>query len=181
MSRFKLFLSRHSIFIAAVLFLTTGAFAGTIKVWVTGEVLRSSDLNANFAHIHNRAERSLTNIDISPTAAIAHSKLATPALIPKALLSIRPDCVIGVCAEVLDIGATSVTTWLGVGNYRVTWTTARPNLNYVPLVTIGKGGLPVHCLADLITTTKFDVFCTDINTNAPIDSQFYVVIYDDNP
>ncbi len=63
------------------------ALAGVIKVWASGDRLTSADLNANFAYIINHMVggqgAKLVDADVSSTAAIAHSKLQYPKLLPK--------------------------------------------------------------------------------------------------
>lgn len=89
------------------------AFAGSIKTWSTNERLRAADINSNFQHIHNSmvggGHATLVNADVSGSAAIAHSKLATPALIPKAWASTTTACTTGTCTLSQSSKITSVT------------------------------------------------------------------------
>jgi hypothetical protein len=124
---------------AVVLALTLGfvtlSVASSIKVWSNSESLTSQDLNANFAHIHNTMVGShgarLVNTDVSPTAAIAHTKMATPALLPKAWAVVYDQCDAGIadgggnCTVGASSRVTSVTR-TSSGYYDVT-------LGYTPV------------------------------------------------
>jgi hypothetical protein len=116
------------------------AAAGTIHVWGTGEYITASDLNAVLAHIHNNMVGGhgarLVNSDISSAAAITHTKLATPALLPKlwAQVLVPPD---GGTPAFGDIqGFTTVTRLTGGNNatYQLAFP-ARSGASYAVLVT----------------------------------------------
>lgn len=79
---------KRSLVLAALLVAAVAA-AGGIKVWVSGEAITITDLNTNFAHIHNTMVGGhgarLVNADVSASAAIASTKLADGAGIARGL------------------------------------------------------------------------------------------------
>ena len=64
----------------------------TPVTWTAGQRLTVDDLNNTIAHIHNTLSAGIVNANISTSAAIAHSKLATPALVPKAWTIVTANC-----------------------------------------------------------------------------------------
>ena len=184
--------------VAAILGVALVAFAGPIKTWSAGEVITANDLNANFQHIHNLMVGGhgarLVNSDVSASAAISHSKLATPALLPKAMGGIYTACDGGTCAWNVSSGFTSTITRAGTGQYAVTFSSARANANYVPFVVpIGNGvDAPSQTRCDptpTYATTGFNVLCrySDARTltdAGPIDIAadipFSVVVFDND-
>lgn len=66
--------------------------------WSNGQTLTSTALNDTIAHLHNTFTAGITNAHISTSAGIAHSKLATPALVPKAWAYIGGPCDCGAAA-----------------------------------------------------------------------------------
>lgn len=158
--------TRRRLFILGAVLLAAVAGAGSIKVWSTGEYITSTDLNANFAHIHNQMVGGhgarLVNADVSSSAAISHSKLATPSLVPKLWVATdtcngATDGGSGGTCNLLDSsGVTSVTAGT-TGNYSVLFP-ARGSTNYGVLVTgAGTGNI---CVPGARTTTTVAVFCS---------------------
>jgi hypothetical protein len=153
------------------------ASAGSIKVWVA-ETLKYSDLNTNFSHIHNSMVGGhgarLVNADVSTSAAIAHSKMATPALIPKAWVAVNGDCTASPCS-----GVTSLTR-SGTGEYVVNLTTTRANTSYLVLVApVDATGIR-GCRISAVTTSTISISCYDENANAAVDTGLSVVVLDDD-
>lgn len=145
------------------------------KTWSAGETLLASDLNANFSHIHdnmvgNHGAR-LVNADVSTSAAIAHSKLASPALVPKAFAAITTTtCAAGTCTMDASSGVTSV-TWSATGVYIVTLNPARANAAYAPFATSHTSS--IFCATTTIAAATYRVDCkTDaaVATNTPFST-----------
>ncbi len=184
--------------VAAILSVAVVALAGPVKTWSAGEVVTANDLNANFQHIHNLMVGGhgarLVNGDVSASAAISHSKLATPALIPKAMGGIYTPCDGGTCTWNVNSGFTSTITRSGTGQYAVSFGTARANANYVPIVTpVGDGVNSVSAMvcgaSPTFSTTGFGIRCgltftralTDAGTVTPdTDLPFSVVVFDND-
>ena len=185
---------KKRIAVAAVLLIALVAVAGPIKTWSAGEVIVASDLNANFQHIHNLMVGGhgarLVNSDVSASAGIAHSKLATPALIPKAVAGTYSVCDGGTCSWNVNSGFASTFTRGAIGQYTVTFSAARANANYVPVVTpVGEGTnspYNMHCgPVPTFSTTAFGIQCGLNVTDGgglvgPADLPFSVVVFDDN-
>lgn len=91
-------------FLAGVLLLTTGVEAWahtgspTPTTWSSGNTLTAANLNDTISHIHNTFTAGIVDAHISSSAAIAHSKLATPALVPKAWAVVTTNCNGGAAA-----------------------------------------------------------------------------------
>lgn len=98
-------------------------------------------LNNSFAHIHN-SMNSLKDANLSSSAAISHSKLATPALLPKAwaISDTGPcdgaaavdtvTCTLGDSAKVTSIKSSGT-----AGTYRVTLSYNPTDTHFAILVT----------------------------------------------
>lgn len=160
------------------------AGASAIKTWSNGELLSAGDLNANFQHIHNLMVGGhgarLVNADVSTGAAIAHSKLATPAVLPKAWTGFVTLCGAGVCTEtaIAGSGVTSI-AHTAVGKWTVTWSTARANNAYIVQVTPFSAGSTVYgCYVQNQTTAAVFVECKSL-APAFADVPFYLTMMDD--
>lgn len=159
------------------LFIASVAIAGGIKTWADGDVLTSSDLNAAFQHIHNNMVGGhgarLVNADVNATAAIAHSKLAVPALIPKAWAvtglnggisacdgTSSTACVINASSNVTSIVPANDTR---DGEYVVTLTNGGTDTNYAVLLTIIEESTNVvnyTCrVREYVSATQFKIQC----------------------
>lgn len=113
------------------------ALGQTLHTWNTGDVLRATDLNANFTALKTGKVGSgvtLVNADVSNSAAIAHSKLATPALVPKAWSYIETTCTAGTCTLTDSSQVTSI-TWSATGVYNVTLAYTPANNDFAVFVT----------------------------------------------
>lgn len=164
------------------------ASAGTIKVWTAGEYITATDLNANFAHIHNTMVGGhgprLVNADVSGSAAIAHSKLATPALLPKAWVTVLTACSSGTCTMVDNSGIAGV-TYSGVtdggtaiGQYTVTFTTPRSAATYAVLTSAFNSADPRYCLTSAQNTGTFIINCYNGDGGAPANTGFTALVLD---
>lgn len=176
---------------AAIVLAATIAVGGSIKVWSNGDWVLASDLNANFQHIHDTMVGGhgarLMNSDVSASAAITHSKLATPGLVPKAAFTIGSGSTAcgtsTTCTTVGDSGLGKTVTSTGTaGTYVVTWSVARGNANYTVLVTTLYAASPVVCtLAGGTATVGFTVACFASTTGTATAAVVSVVMLDDTP
>ena len=157
--------------------------ASAIKVW-TAETLRYSDLNANFAHIHNTMVGGhgarLVDSDVASGASIAHSKLATPALLPRMWALVSTTCTTSPCTIAASSGPLTSITRGATGEYVVTMSTARANTTYMFQVNALVPASIIFCRPALVnSTTVFHISCFD-SAFAAADSAFNVVMFDDN-
>lgn len=171
-------------FLLLLLLLTVPVALAAQYTWSSGETVRATNLNANFTEVYALANATITNARISASAAIAHSKLATPALVPKAVIAIMGACSTSSnCTVAYNYGAAVTTVAQGstAGEYTVTWTSARSNASYVVAVTsFGSSGGPHICSqTGSPTTTTFLVKCTD-NAGAAASAGFTATVFDDN-
>jgi hypothetical protein len=128
--------------IVVVALFATLAVSSTIHSWTTGDVLNSNDLNANFSHLHNLMVGGhgarLVNADVSASAAIAHTKMATPALLPKATVIVGANgtpCAAGTCTLRENVGGIiSSVTYAAGSQYTVNFP-VRSNADYTVLIT----------------------------------------------
>jgi hypothetical protein len=160
------------------------AYATMPKTWSNGDKVAASDLNSNFAHtetyLKGAGHTLIVNADISGSAVIAHSKLATPALLPKAMATIgvgagaSTACAAGTCTLAQNSGLSSV-TWGSTGNYTVTLSQARANAVYAGVVMPHTSA---NCYTDTYTTSSFAVHCQDLATPSAANAAFTVLVYD---
>ena len=159
------------------------ALAGAIHTWAPGDVFLSSDINSTLQHIHNSMVGSghnlLVNADVSASAAITHSKLATPALVPKAWAYVAATCASGTCTLAASSGISSITAGGTNGTYTVTFSTARADANYGVIVTPmnpDANGYMCGLESPLLTTAfSFDCYKHD---NTASDVGFSVMVLD---
>lgn len=115
------------------------AFATSLKVWTSGETIRSTDLNANFAAL-NAYTGLITNARIDAAAAISHTKMATPALIPKAYVQVGTStpCSADPCTIVEGSGVSSVNWGCGAstaGCYTVNLSVGLKDSDFATFIT----------------------------------------------
>ncbi len=159
--------------------------AGSITTWSSGDVLTSNALNANFQHIHNTMVGGhgarLVDADVASNAGISHSKLATPALLPRAWGSSFSECSATPCTLTVSSGITSVVR-NSTGSYTVTLSTARPDSTFT--YSALAFGASAHRLVKLGTpgnTTQFTFLCySDLSYATPADCAFQFTVYDNN-
>ncbi|MHB1098584.1 MAG: hypothetical protein ACYCZR_03435 [Burkholderiales bacterium] len=165
--------------ILAACLLAVGAIAGPVKVWSSGEYINSADLNATVSHLHGNLGHGhgpvVVNADVSTSAAIAHSKLATPALLPKAWISLTATCTAGTCADVDKSIATSV-AFVSTGVYTVSFPT-RGDASYGALVT-AYGNRLINCGVTAKAATTATVTCVTGTTGAETNGAFTFVLMD---
>lgn len=170
------------------------AVAGYIKVWGPGDTFMSQDINGNFAHIHSLMVGGhgarLVNADVSPSAGIAHSKLASPGLIPRLTGTMLSVCTVASCNWTTRTGFAAAFGRTGTGQYSLAFATARPNNVYSPVATsIGDGIVAPsrdRCAVYGTTflTTGFSIMCTrrvfDGGVDEAVDVPFTVTVMDDD-
>lgn len=174
-------------FLAAVL-VGIAASAGTVKTWSAGEYITAGDLNSTIAHLHASVGHGhgpvIVNSDVSASAAIAHSKLATPALVPKAWAAMTATCSTGACtmvdtSEIASIVYSGVTDGgVGVGQYTVTYSVPRVDSSYMTLVSGFSVSVDFDCHTTVQTTTTATVNCLTPSTGAPTNGAFSFLMMD---
>lgn len=164
-----------------VLLVAGVALASSIKSWSAGENVLNSDLNSNFSHVHTQAEALVTNAKVSSGAAIAHSKLATPALVPKAWGRVTAACSSDPCTLTAGSGI-SVVHYVSAGVYTVTLSTARGGAAvYMATVTAEDASNPRACrVTGYASATVFNISCHDLATPTAANSGFNFVVFDDD-
>lgn len=172
--------------IIAALLLAPWAVAGAIHSWSTGEYITATDLNAALTHIHNTMVGGhgprLINADVSTSAAIAHSKLATPGLVAKAWVALSATCVTsgaGAACTAVDSSGTAVVTSTGAtdGEYTVTYPT-RGDVN-VGAVVSAFGALDLQChITSFPSATTASVKCATASTGVAADGAFTFMLLD---
>lgn len=166
--------------IVAVLVFALPAYPGAIKVWSNGEYITASDLNAALAHLHANLGHGhgavIVNTDVSASAAIAHSKMATPALLPKMWATMGASACSSSPCTLSDSSVITSITRSGTGVYSATFT-ARANASYAVFVTSNTSA--VDCYVGTRTTTAAAVSCFDSATGAtPTDASFSFLLLD---
>ena len=183
---------KYKLGIAAAILGAIMASAGSLKTWSTGEYITATDLNANLAHLHNSVGHGhgavIVNADVSTSAAIAHSKLASPSLVPRAFVNIYGGaCTSGTCSTTTRTGVTSVVNTGTAGTYTVTLSTTQNTAYYAVLITASGqvaatgtdgGTVFTHCESTAQTTTTITVKCRNSATGALIDSAFSLAVLD---
>lgn len=165
----------------------TAAIAGAIKTWAPGDTLTAGDLNATFQHIHNSMVGGhgarLVDSDVSASAAISHSKMATPGLLPRAWGIWKTACVSpGPCATTVDIGISDA-VFNATGDYCVRLDVGRTDANFAVFVTpFAAGGADTACATYSHSTgTTFGSFCFKCFTaGVAANTAFQVMVLDDN-
>lgn len=170
---------RNILYGLLALLLAVNAFGGSIKTWSAGEYITATDLNAALAHLHTNLGHGhgpvIINSDINASAAIAHSKMATPALLPKAFGNIT--CSGAGCSSGDTNGITS-TARTSAGVYTVT-IPARANTSFTVLVSSTLNTTAdAACHAWVATTSTIAVRCITASTGAALESDFNLIVMD---
>jgi hypothetical protein len=155
------------------------AEAQSLTVWTTGQVVTASALNTNFTNLKNGKVGSgvlLVNADVSASAAIAHSKLATPALLPKAWAYVAAVCA-GACTLSDSLQVTSITR-TGAGVYEVVLSYTPANNLFLALPSSHTAN--VHCIVNGHATSspQFIIRCYTDTTGAATDASLGVLVMD---
>lgn len=173
--------------ILGILLVGGGAIAGAIKQWADGDVLTASDLNGALQHIHNNMVGNhgarLVNADVSTTAAIAHSKLAAPALVPKAYGEVAytvPNCETGTCTISSSYNVSSITN-VDAGVYNVALSAGGTDTTYAVVVSAGMAFAETWSVCNVserLNATNFRVWCTVAATGVNQNTPFSFVLFD---
>lgn len=155
------------------------ASAASLKTWTVGETVTYSDLNANFSHIHTTMVGGhgprLVNADVSSSAAISHSKLATPSLLPKVWGQVTCS---GTCTATETSGVTSV-TYTSAGVYVVNFA-ARTDANFAVVVnSTTSASADAACHGWPASTSTAAIRCITASTGAALESNFAIIIMDE--
>lgn len=156
------------------------ALATSLKVWSTGEVLRSSDLNANFSALNLDkvgGGKLLVDADVSASASIAGSKTAFYRYLPRAWTRCTL-CTAGTCVCDVTHGVTSVTYGGATGTYVVVLSSTLTDVSYAVMATGNGVAGGAGCSATTVTTTGFHVDCTD--ASGAVNAGPSILVFDDN-
>lgn len=151
------------------------ASAWALKVWTAPEKVTIAQLNANFAETANNG---LVDANLASNAAVAHSKLATPALVSKAWVTLSAVCSTATCT-VADSSLVTGVTRSGTGAYTVTWA---PTFSATAAVIPAVHEDDKNCRVTARSTTTATLSCktngTDVAAPAASDTMFSVVLFD---
>lgn len=163
----------------AVLVQTAHAHTGSPSptTWSNGNTLTAQALNDTVAHLHNTFSAGIVDAHVSTSAAISHSKMATPSLLPKVWGVVTATCSGSPCTVAAGSGVTSVTR-SGPGDYVVNLTATRANAAYLPIANSITTN--VHCISKSLATGSFGVDCRATSTNAATDAAFGFSMYDND-
>ena len=166
-----------------------GGLLGSLLVQVTPAMasalvtfsgsISAADLNSNLNHIHNTMVGGhgarLVDADVSATAAVAHSKLATPALVPKIWATVgSATCAASPCTVAASGGTYTNVTRSAAGTYSLNFD-ARTDANFGVLVT--SRTTDVYCYAGALTTTAAPFVCVDA-AGTEADAAFTILLLD---
>ena len=177
-------MTKHKLGLIGALLIAGVATASSIKVWYAGETLTTTDLNANFAHIHATMVGGhgpkLIDADVASNAAISHAKLATPTLVLKQWGRVL---VSGATCSITGLGAPSGSSascaYGSAGVYTLTIPSTGSTSGAAAIVTSNSTTADVLCHGALTSTTTLAVYCvggTIAATGAATDANFSYMI-----
>lgn len=165
-----------AVLLTALIVSIPSAYAA-LKVWSGSETIQPADLNSNFTQVNNAATALITNSRVATAAAIAHSKLATPAVLPKAWAKISANCGVAPCSETIAAGSgVSAIQRTAAGIWTVTWSTARADASYGTVVS-HHGPARTDCYSDTFSTTLVAVRCVDA-AGVAVDTVWTITMMD---
>lgn len=178
-----------SVLVLAITFalLYSGLVTGqTLHSWTTGQVVTATDLNGNFTALKNGKVGSgvqASNTDIASNAAISHSKMATPALLPKAWGYISAACTGSTAAgTACTIGdstqISSITTNGSSGQFRINLSYTPANANFAVIVTSHTTASVCIATTQATSAPHALVKCFDYTGAANDTNQFSVLVLD---
>lgn len=138
-----------------------------LKTWVTGDVLTATDLNAEFSNILNDYNGSIVNANISASAAIGLSKLATGAL-PTGITIASANLVDGTIVNA-DINASAA---IAYSKLTLTGSILDADVNASAAISLSKlatGALPTGITIASANLVDGTIVNADVNTSAAID------------
>lgn len=164
----------------------TAMAPGALHVWSSDEVVTSSDLNGNFTFLNTTklgGGVQATNSDISASAAIAHSKMATPALLPKAWATLNANCTGSAAANtactVSDSSqVTSITTNAFTGQFKLNLAYTPANANFAVFVTSHTATSVCMAQSRQTAAPQAIITCFDYAGAALDTNQFSVLVMD---
>lgn len=173
--------TKRKIYILGALLLATVGVAGPIKVWAASEYITAADINANFAHLHASVGHNhgavITNADISASAGIAHTKLATPGLLPKGWI-LATNCAGAGCTTTDSSGGIfNGVSRTSAGVYTVNLSPARANATFAVIVSSASSTVDRICHGKAASTTTVSVWCEDAAA-AAAESDFSLLLLD---
>lgn len=162
--------------------------------WTNGSQLTATQLNDTVAHLHNTFSAGIIDAHISTSAAIAHTKLATPALVAKAVLTTSTACVGGGAAgtdcttDVEQSRFLSTSGGAGSGNsaleatgvtglYALTLAYTPTDDDFIVLVTSGSSSVWCSVATKAITAPHFQISCED-DTSTLTNTNLNIVVFD---
>jgi hypothetical protein len=162
----------------------------SLKTWSGGNVVLPTDLNSNFACLNTNLKGAgntlITTSDIA-SGSITASLMATGVISrtnwtpistsPTAVwFSTLSTCSSGTCPSAFSSGFGSV-THSSTGVYSVGVSPARPDATYAPVVNSNGGS--ATCVPSSLGTSSFTVSCFANSSGNPADTNFYIVLWDD--
>lgn len=172
--------------LGAVTYRAASAHTGSpsMVTWNAGDYLTTSDLNNAMAHLHNTFSAGITNSMISSNAAISHTKMATPALLPKAwgVVGLAGVCDAGAaagtnCTIDEDSQVTAVQSSGTAGLYRVNLDYTPANANFVVLANSGTADRFCEVVSPATSTPHFQIRCRD-SAGALQNAIIHFVVFD---
>lgn len=155
------------------------AGAGSLYSWSSGETLSASQLNANFAHIHNNMVGGhgarLVDADVSTTANISPTKVGNGNAFARAWVTVSA-CSSDPCTILDSYNVTSVSR-TSSGLYVIHITTALGDSTFGVIVTGKDQAGPRYCQGDPTSTSSATVTCYNL-VPAASDTGFTAVIFD---
>lgn len=157
----------------------------SLTTFTSGNVLTAAQLNDNFSHLHNTLSAGIVNANISTSAAIAHSKLATPALVPKAFAYLVTACNLAAAADTVTCtlddssGVSSVKSSGTTGTARVTLSYTPTNAAFAVLATANSTEGYCNTLTHQTAAPNFVVVCRD-NAGVATALAFSFMVMDSN-
>lgn len=164
--------------------LLVGAYAGASSIysWSSGEVLTHSQLNANFAHIHNNMVGGhgarLVDADVSASAAISRSKIYAGSGMALAWAKVGAGttaCSSGTCTVDDNYGVSGATHTGTAGNYSVVLSPVMSDSTYGIILTSQTDDR--FCTGAASAASTVVVQCRD-SGGAAQNAVFTIVVYD---
>lgn len=169
-----------------VTMLTVGAWtwahsqSPSMVTWSSGDALTHSALNQAFQHLHNTFTAGIKDEHVHASAAIAHSKMATPALLPKAWGKVTNGCsASSTCTLYASSRVTSVARTATAGEYEVTLAYT-PSGNFMAMGSGGETTNPTMCHVQASSTSAPHItfFCVDHAGTARSDYWLTFVVWE---
>ena len=158
------------------------AAAGGIKSWSSGDTLTTTDLNANFAHIHNAMVGGhgarLVDADVSASAAIGYTKLQNGRGIARAWADVESICSADPCTISESLNVTSIAR-ASEGVYTLTLAYTATDNVFAAFVSTSSSTILALCQGVSTSTTTATINCFEADGSIAVeDAAFHVVIFD---